>query len=295
MAKNIENFPVGTIINIGDMFGYLKVIDIKSEITNKIVNFYILKCECGSYVKYTKFDLRKKVNLSCGGINCQYNPSNFVIINNCEFKMIIGETIGNLKIIDKYHNTSSHQILMVQCLCGSENFEINKYQLKTRKFFDCGLLNCKYVLNNQRFQNNTLYILWVNIKQRCFNTADNYKYFNWGGRGITMYEPWINNFQLFKEYIDNLSPNKEEFILANPNQMISLDRIDNNGNYEPGNLRWATNQEQLQNTKFTKFTESDIKYIRECNMPVIDIAKKYSCSLSAIYRILNGSTWSNII
>ena len=82
--------------------------------------------------------------------------------------------------------------------------------------------------------------LWSNIKNRCYNkNSPDYKH--WGGRGIIMYKPWINNRPLFKEWIlTNLGHRPEGH---------SIDRIDVNSNYEPDNLRWADKKTQVQNRR----------------------------------------------
>ncbi len=81
--------------------------------------------------------------------------------------------------------------------------------------------------------------LWKNIKARCFN-PDCGRYERYGGRGITMYEPWINDFERFKaDVLANAGPR--------PKGRVCLDRIDNNGNYEPGNIRWVTIAENNRN------------------------------------------------
>ena len=79
------------------------------------------------------------------------------------------------------------------------------------------------------------YNIWRSIKDRCFNPFDK-SYKHYGGRGIGMYQEWINSFQAFYDYIGD-----------RPRSDLTLDRKNNNGNYEPGNLRWATAKFQARN------------------------------------------------
>lgn len=88
-----------------------------------------------------------------------------------------------------------------------------------------------------------LYCKWVNIKQRLFNRT-NRAYSNYGGRGITMCMPWIYNGKLFCDYIQGLPHFGEKG--------LTLDRINNDGNYEPGNLRWANRHIQSANQNMRK-------------------------------------------
>ena len=84
------------------------------------------------------------------------------------------------------------------------------------------------------------YAAWNDAKYRCYNPKHK-AYKNYGGRGIVMCDEWKNNFSLFLEYIGN-----------RPSKNHSLDRFpNNNGNYEPGNVRWATKLEQERNKQQT--------------------------------------------
>lgn len=91
--------------------------------------------------------------------------------------------------------------------------------------------------------------LWQGIKQRCYNTNEpSYRWY--GARGIIMYGPWIKDYTSFKEWIlTNLGHRPEGY---------SIDRIDVDGNYEPGNLRWADKQTQIINRRCTKQNKCQI-------------------------------------
>lgn len=81
------------------------------------------------------------------------------------------------------------------------------------------------------------YAAWIAMKDRCLNPkSDNYSY--WGGRGITIYPEWASDFEAFYTYMG-----------PKPTTQHSLDRIDNEKNYEPGNVKWSTKLEQTHNRR----------------------------------------------
>jgi hypothetical protein len=91
---------------------------------------------------------------------------------------------------------------------------------------------------------NPLYACWYNIKTRCYNPA-NPGYERYGARGIRLAPQWENDRLRFVR--DVLAEIGEK-----PNSLMTLDRIDNNGDYVPGNLRWATFETQQINSRPTK-------------------------------------------
>lgn len=128
------------------------------------------------------------------------------------------------------------------------------------------------------------YILWRNIKSRCYNKKD-ICYNTYGGRGIYMYQEWIDDPKLFINYIENN--------LGEKPKNFSLDRIDNNEGYIPNNLKWSSCTDQSRNSSMTKLTLESVNLIREQgnNFTKTELSKKYNVSISQISRIINNKSW----
>lgn len=99
------------------------------------------------------------------------------------------------------------------------------------------------------------FVCWRHAKDRCFNKNDK-SYANYGGRGITMCERWRNSFENF--YAD-MGPR--------PGPRYSIDRIDVNGNYEPGNCRWADDFVQARNKRMFRNNTSGINGVYHKKKP----------------------------
>lgn len=92
------------------------------------------------------------------------------------------------------------------------------------------------------------YRAWWSMKYRCLNKKCK-DYGDYGGRGIQVYEPWIHSFANFLSYI---GPCPDDGI------KYSVDRENVNGNYEPGNVRWATDEQQARNKRMQNNNSSGI-------------------------------------
>jgi hypothetical protein len=95
-----------------------------------------------------------------------------------------------------------------------------------------------------RFGNERAYEIWKGMKKRCLvPTSSRYAYY--GARGIQVHEPWAQSGSCgFKAFINDVG--------LPPSDQHSIDRIDNNGNYEPGNVKWSTRKEQARNKRNNK-------------------------------------------
>lgn len=84
------------------------------------------------------------------------------------------------------------------------------------------------------------YMTWNRIKQRCRNDF-NASYYKYGARGIDVCDEWYDSFQAFISYVG-----------PRPSPKHQIGRINNDGNYEPGNVRWETPTEQARNRRSTR-------------------------------------------
>jgi hypothetical protein len=118
------------------------------------------------------------------------------------------------------------------------------------------------------------------MRHRCSNPNTQY-WANYGGRGIRVAPEW-DDFAVFLADVGR-----------KPGPGYSLDRIDNDGNYEPGNVRWATAAQQSQNSRNCKLTPEEVAWIRaqSSEMTHVAIARQVSVSANQVGRIRSGNSW----
>lgn len=151
--------------------------------------------------------------------------------NRC---LITGYKSGSKKIPSKY---------LFKCDCGNFS-EATGTSIKRGVVKSCGCLkkeHCGKLRRSHGKYNSSIYKTWASMIQRCANRK-NHAYPNYGGRGISVCKRW--------EKFDNFYADMGVCPAG-----YSIDRINNNGNYDPKNCRWATNLEQASNTRSNVYLE----------------------------------------
>lgn len=124
------------------------------------------------------------------------------------------------------------------------------------------------------------YKSWVGMKRRCYvESGADYK--NYGARGIVVCDRW-HDFVNFYEDMGECPPG------------LSIDRIDNDKNYEPGNCQWADKTHQARNRRFVHVnmeTATAIRAARETGKTLTALSKEFGVSISHAHRIVNWESW----
>lgn len=188
---------------------------------------------------------------------------------------VIGKKFGRLTIISTYIGKNEKTYTNCICDCGKTK-DILLKSVVNGSTKSCG---CLRKINHKSkvihgYTNTAIYRCWNSMLSRC-NNKNNANYNNYGGRGIIVCERWHK----FENFLEDMG--------EKPNAGLSLDRIDNNGNYCLENCRWATNKEQMRNRRNTKNINLYGK-----DTPLTELAEKKGLNPQTVRKRLDRG-WNN--
>lgn len=191
---------------------------------------------------------------------------------------LIGTRFNRLTPIRRLLTGYQQVTYLCQCSCGS-TCVVAGASLVSNNTKSCGCLFRDTVRSFSRThgQSNTrAYTIWASMKQRCLNpNVAAYKYY--GGRGVKVCDDWLQ----FSRFLADM---------GQPTPRAKLERIDNNGNYQMDNCRWATSREQSRNTRWNVILSFDGKTMCLKDWS-IEVGRNYPTLLTRAKRWGNKPEW----
>lgn len=192
-------------------------------------------------------------------------------------EIIIGNIYGNFKILELDKSQHETRGYYYKCKCLKCNNVIIKSSTEIRK-----RRQCKECMIANKIPNKRIYSIYRGMKDRCLN-KNNKRYHCYGKRGIKICEEWLSTPEKFYDWA----------ITNGYEDNLTIDRIDNNGNYEPNNCRWVSKKTQANNRSTNKFI-----YIEDKKYSLKEFSEKFNISYSKVkqcYKDNNTKYLINII
>lgn len=185
-----------------------------------------LRCDCGNLTEVRGRCLYRTKSCGC-------------IIGKVSTPKLLWKRFNRFSVIAGPRYSGKASEWLCRCDCGTEKW-VEGNQIQSGNTKSCGCL--KKEVASERFKTHgasgtKLYDTYSRIKARTTN-PNNQDFHHYGGRGILMCQEWIDSFEAFAAHLGEP-----------PSPKHSVDRIDNERGYEPGNVRWATQAEQVRNTR----------------------------------------------
>lgn len=249
---------------VGERFGKLVVLSLGEKTKNRST-VWLCQCDCGKQISARNKNLLEGITTDCGCISKKGYSVN--------------KKIARLTLLKEIRVGSGRKW---ECVCDCGNKLIVKESLiREGAVKSCGCLKKEYAekgnvvhgYNKTRIQR-----IYNAMLRRCYSKK-HIHYKNYGGRGITICDEWLgeNGLKNFGEWA----------LKSGYNDNLSIDRIDNNGNYCPKNCKWATPLEQQNNTRYNRILE----YNGE-KLTLSQAARKYNLDIHTLYNRIKK--WKDI-
>lgn len=246
---------------IGKKYGRLTILKDLGLHAIRRKRMVLAECECGNVREYLLGQMKLGDVKSCG------------CIVKDKFYDVVGKKYGLLTVVEELMRVKRQRMVLVQCDCSNRTM-VSLSNLESGNTKSCGCLAKKIVSELSKkhgLSGHLLYGVWGNIKTRCYNKNLEI-YTDYGGRGIKMCDEWHYDFVCFYNWCISNGWQKG----------LSVERINNDGNYEPGNCKMGTPPMQNRNKRNNIYLEYEGK-----SMCVADWAKELGIGLTTITQRLN--------
>lgn len=198
----------------------------------------------------------------------------------------IGQKYGRLTVVgfEKKTGKSRGWNWIVKCDCGNKKV-VSAQDVKAGKTKSCGCYHDECIAKRARkfehgvYENRRLYRIYNGVKRRCY-TKTEARYKDYGGRGITMCDEWLNEDCGFDKFV--------EWAISNGyGDDLTLERKDVNGNYSPENCEWITLSDQTKNKRETLWVDYHGEHIR-----LIELCKREGVLYDTVHDRIYRRKWT---